>query len=69
MRIAILAFVIIVVSVLGFILFKINSDYISEIDILNANDSETALIIYQPVLSSFMKDITYAFADGLVDNG
>ena len=67
--IAILAFVIIFVSVSGFILFKINSDYVSEIDVLTANGSETALIIYHPGLSAFMKDMTYGFADGLVENG
>ena len=31
--------------------------------------SKTALIIYHPGLSSFMKDVAYAFADGLVENG
>lgn len=67
--IAIIAFVIVVASVLGFIFFKINSDYVSEIDVLNTGGSETALIIYHPGLSSFMKDVTYAFADGLVENG
>ena len=67
--IAILAFVIIFVSVLGFILLKINSDYVSGIDVLNADGSETALILYHPGLSAFMKDVTYAFADGLVENG
>jgi len=36
---------------------------------LNANGSATALIIYHPGLSSFMKDVAYAFADGLVENG
>jgi len=66
--IAILAFVIIVASVSGFVLFKINSDYISEIDVLNTDGSKTALIIYHPGFSSFMKDAAYAFADGLVEN-
>ena len=67
--IAILVFVIVVSGVLGFVLFKINSDYVSGIDVLNADGSETALIIYHPGLSSFMKDVVYAFADGLVENG
>lgn len=67
--IAIIAFVIVVASLLGFVLFKINSDYVSEIEILNADSSETALIIYHPGLSSFMKDAAYAFANGLVENG
>lgn len=66
--IAILAFVIVVASVSGFILFKINSDYVSEIDVLNADGSETALIIYHSGFSSFMKDVSYAFAEGLVEN-
>ena len=67
--IAILAFVIVVVGVLGFIFFKINSDYVSGIEVLNADGAQNVLIIYHPGLSSFMKDVTYAFADGLVENG
>ncbi|MCK4884676.1 hypothetical protein KAS24_01275, partial [Candidatus Bathyarchaeota archaeon] len=67
--IAILVFVIVVSGVLGFVLFKINSDYVSGIDVLNADGSETALIIYHPGLSSFMKDVVYAFADGFVETG
>ena len=67
--IAVIVFVIAVASVLGFIFFKINNDYVSEIEVMNAGGSETALIIYHPGLSSFMKDVTYAFADGLVENG
>lgn len=67
--IAILAFVIVVVGVLGFIFFKINSDYVSGIEVLNADGAQNVLIIYHPGLSSFMKDIVYAFADGLVENG
>lgn len=66
--IAILAFVIVVAAVSGFVFFKINSDYVSETDVLNADGSETALIIYHPGFSSFMKDTAYAFADGLVEN-
>ena len=67
--VAVLAFVVIVVSVLGFILFKINSDYTSNLEIKNAEGTESALIIYHPGLSSFMEDTAYAFADGLVENG
>jgi len=67
--VVIIAFVIVVASVSGFALFKINSDYVSGIDVLNADGSETALVIYHPGLSSFMKDVVYAFADGLVENG
>ncbi|HDQ06058.1 MAG TPA: hypothetical protein ENN36_04970 [Candidatus Bathyarchaeota archaeon] len=67
--IAVIAFVIVVASLLGFIFFKINTDYVSGIDVLNEDGSETALIIYHPGLSSFMEDVIYAFADGLMENG
>jgi len=67
--IAIIVFVIVVASVLGFVFFKINNDYVSGIDILNADGSETAFIIYHPGLSSFMEDVVYALVDGLVENG
>jgi flavorubredoxin len=67
--IAIIAFVVVVASLLGFIFMKINSDYVSRTQVLNTDGSETALIIYHPGLSSFMEDISYAFADGLVANG
>ncbi len=69
MFVAIIVFVIVVASVSGFALFKINTDYVSGIDVLNANGSETVLVIYHPGISSFMKDVIYAFADGLVENG
>ena len=53
--ITILAFVIVFAGVVGFIFFKINSDYVSGIEVLNADGTITALIIYHPGLSSFIK--------------
>ena len=41
--IVLLVFVIVVASVLGFVLFKINSDYVSGIDVLNA-DTPSVLV-------------------------
>jgi flavorubredoxin len=67
--IAILIFVIAVVGVVGVILYKIHSDFTSEIDILNPEGTKTALVIYHPGLASFQHDTTYAFADGLIENG
>jgi flavorubredoxin len=67
--ITILAFVVVAAGVLGFIFFNINNDYVSGIEVLNADGTRTALIIYHPGLSSFMKDVAYAFADGLTENG
>lgn len=67
--ITVLVFVISVVGVIGAIFFKINSDFSSEIDVLNPESTKTALVIYHPGLASFQQDMTYAFADGLVENG
>jgi flavorubredoxin len=66
--IAVLVFVIAVVGVVGAILFKINSDFTSEIDVLNPEGTKTALVIYHPGLASFQQDTTYAFVDELVEN-
>jgi flavorubredoxin len=49
--------------------FKMNSDVASEIDVLNAQGTTTALVIYHPGMTSFMRDVSYAFVDGLVSNG
>ncbi len=67
--ISLLVFVIVVASLLAFVMATINNDQVSEIDVLNESGTENALIIYHPGLSSFMKDTTYAFAEGLVENG
>jgi len=67
--IAVLMFVIVVASLLVFVMATINSDHISELKILNESGTKKALVIYHPGLSSFMKDTTYAFAEGLVENG
>ncbi len=67
--ISVLAFVIVVASLLAFVMATINSDHISELKILNESGTKKALVIYHPGLSSFMKDTTYAFAEGLVENG
>jgi len=66
--VVILTFIVIVASVLGFILFKINSDYTSEIQVMNPEGTQTALIVYHPGFSSFMKDSAEALADGLVES-
>jgi menaquinone-dependent protoporphyrinogen IX oxidase len=36
---------------------------------LNASGAKTALLIYHPGLTSFTKDIAYAYADGLASSG
>ena len=67
--VAVIVFVISVVGVVGAIFFKIRSDFSSKIDVLNPEGTKMALVIYHPGLASFQQDTTYAFADGLVENG
>ena len=67
--VAVIVFVISVVGVVGAIFFKIRSDFSSKIDVLNPEGTKTALVIYHQGLASFQQDTTYAFADGLVENG
>ena len=43
----------------------LNRDVISGIEVINAGGSKTALVVYQPGLSGFPHDISYAFANGL----
>jgi len=47
----------------------INREVVSEIEVMNAAGDKTASIVYQPGFSSFPKDVSYAFADGLVSSG
>lgn len=46
----------------------INREVVSGIDVINADGSKTALIVYQPGFSSFPRDASYAFADGLASS-
>lgn len=47
----------------------INREVVSEIDVVNAERGKTALVVYQPGFSSFPRDVSYAFADGLASSG
>lgn len=47
----------------------ISSEVVSEIEVINADGDKTALVVYQPGLSSFPRDASYAFADGLASSG
>ena len=67
--VAVLAFFITVFSLMGFVFYKIGSDYTSDLKVINADGSKTALVIFHPGLSSFMEDVTYSFANGLVESG
>ena len=47
----------------------INREVVSEIDVVNAEGGKTALVVYQPGFSSFPRDVSYTFADGLASSG
>ena len=42
---------------------------VNSTETLNNSGSKTALLIYHPGLSSFTKDVAYAYANGLVSSG
>jgi hypothetical protein len=54
---------------LAYVLLSINKDVVSPIYVINAGGSKTALVVYQPGLTSAPKDNSYAFADGLSSSG
>jgi hypothetical protein len=70
-RVLLVFFLLIVVGIGAlFAAYVIGSrDVVSAIDVVNAGGSKTALLVYQPGLSSQTKDISYAFAEGLASGG
>jgi len=64
-----LVFLLSTVAVLAYVGYAINTDVISEVEIINSAGSKAALIIYHPGLTSFIKDVAYAFGEGLVSSG
>lgn len=71
-KILLLFFLTIFISVSAFsayVILRINKDVVSGIDVLNTSGSKTALVVYQPGLSSFPRDVTYSFANGLASSG
>ncbi len=47
----------------------LNKDVVSGIEIINPQGNKSALIVYQPGLSSFPRDVSHAFANGLAEAG
>jgi len=64
-----LAVILVMVILLAYVGLALNRDVVSGIDILNASGSKTALIVYQPGLSSFPRDVSYAFGNGIAASG
>ena len=47
----------------------ISREVVSDIEVINANGGKVALVVYQPGFSSFPRDSSFAFADGLASSG
>jgi hypothetical protein len=64
-----LALVVIGAILVGYVLLNINQDVVSPIVVINRGGVRTALVVYQPGLSSAPRDNAYNFAYGLNSSG
>ncbi len=72
-------FVVVLILIVTFVAFAVfgglllsgvlSREVVSEIEVINADGSKTALVVYQPGFSSFPRDVSYAFAEGLASSG
>jgi hypothetical protein len=71
-KIALIAFLAMIVlgsAFYGYMRVSINKDVASPVDILNAEGTKKALVVYQVGLSSGPKDASFDLADGLASRG
>jgi len=62
--------VVVVLAIVGtYLTSAMNKDVVSGIEVINPGGSKTALVVYQTGLTSFPKDTSYAFANGLAASG
>ena len=62
--------VVVVLAIVGtYVSSAVNKDVVSGIEVVNPSGSKTALVVYQAGLTSFPKDTSYAFANGLAASG
>jgi len=54
---------------IAYVLLSINRDVVTSIVVVNPEGTKTALVVYQPGLTSAPKDSSYTFADGLSSSG
>ena len=66
--ISLIFMIVLSVVILVFISIGINSDVVSDIIVLNDQGEANALLIYHPGFTSFTKDVSFAFADGIILN-
>jgi hypothetical protein len=62
--------VIVVLAIAGtYVSSAVNKDVVSGTEVINPSGSKTALVVYQTGLTSFPRDTSYAFANGLAERG
>jgi hypothetical protein len=66
--ITLLTIIVILAVLLAYVAYAINNDVVTQLVIRNPEGVKDALVLYHPGLTSFSKDVAYAFADGLVEN-
>ena len=67
-RIVLVVFVVLVIVMAFMVAYAysvINSEVVSEVNIINVNGEKNALVLYQPAVTDFPVEIARAFADGL----
>ncbi len=65
----VLAVVVFLAIVGTYVWSAVNKDVVSGIEVINPNGNKTALVVYQTGLTSFPRDTSYAFANGLAESG
>jgi hypothetical protein len=71
-RIILITFLVLTITAASLLIYAsigMNTDIFTEIVVKNPQGNKTALIMYHPGLSSFSRDVSYAFADGLSSSG
>jgi len=64
-----LAVVVVFAAFAAYLGLTLNKDVVSEIEVINSNGIESALIVFQPGLSSFPREVMDAFGNGLAASG
>lgn len=68
-----LSILLIVLAVLGgigvYLEYSVYREIATPLEVLNAEGSKTALVIYHPGLTAFSQNVSYSFANGLAANG
>ena len=70
-KIVLVTFLVLIIasfSILAIVSIVITNDKITELVIKNPDSEKIGVIFYHPGLTSFAYDISYAFADGLIEN-